>query len=140
MSGNDVESARTLVLVAIVLEAAFIFLFVFIFLFSTFFLAFVPIVPQGNGNTGATATGLSSGIIVLLSIGLGLGLYGLLWILLDYFLVYKKINEGNLRSAKDSSLVLGIVQLLIGGIIPGILLIVAHTQLGNAVWQKEGHQ
>ncbi len=48
-------------------------------------------------------------------------LIGLLWILLYYFPVYKKLAEEKVEETETASLVLGIVQPLFGGTVSGIL-------------------
>ena len=125
------ESAKTLVLVAIILQVVFSLIAVFIY--AAVF-AVVPATTIGPGgttvSTGFPAAGL---FIVLASVFGGIGL---LWILLDYFLLYKKIADGRIEETDTTSLVLGILQLLFGGLIPGILILVAHGKIGDAINNK----
>ena len=130
MLDNFAQSAKTLTLVAIIIEAIFTALFA---LYFTLFLSLFAITPATPGIPA------NSGFIIFGFIGAIFGGIGLLWVLLDYFLVYKRLSEGNIMGAKDTSLILGIIQLIFGGIVPGILLIVAYTQLGNSV-HFAGHQ
>ncbi|MBX8637693.1 MAG: hypothetical protein KIY11_04955, partial [Thermoplasmata archaeon] len=58
---------------------------------------------------------------------------GLLWILLDYFLIYRKLVTGKVEEAETPALVLGTIQLILGGVITGILLIVAYVKIKDSV-------
>ncbi|MGC8563205.1 MAG: hypothetical protein ACP5NO_08495, partial [Thermoplasmata archaeon] len=60
-------------------------------------------------------------------------LIGILWIVLDYFLIYKKLAMERVSEAEAPALVLGIIQLIFGGLIPGILLIVAYVKIRDSV-------
>lgn len=44
-----------------------------------------------------------------------------MWISLDYFLVSKKMGSGAIQKVGAKPLVLGVLQIIFGGIIPGIL-------------------
>ena len=100
--------------------------------------------------TNVTATGSTSGTTISTVPFLGFGLFfllfsgffliGLVWILLDYFLVYKRLESGNVREAETPALVLGILQLLFGGIISGILLIIAYTKIGDSLRRNQQNQ
>ncbi len=84
---------------------------------------------MGPSGFGIGLFGLVFGIIFLI---------GLLWILLDYFLVYKNLAEEKVEEAETPSLVLGILQLLFGGFITGILLIIAYVKIRDSTrnrWQ-----
>lgn len=130
MLDNFAESAKTLTLVAIIIEA------VFSLLLTVYFLVILGLTAAVSSGPGFPGLGLA----FLFIIGLIFGLIGLLWVLLDYFLVYKRILEENIASARDTSLILGIIQLILGGVVPGILLIVAYTQLSNSMSRSEFRQ
>jgi hypothetical protein len=49
------------------------------------------------------------------------------WTLLDYLYVYRKLVDGYVNGARSNALVLGYLQLILGGVIPGILLIICHS-------------
>ncbi len=57
----------------------------------------------------------------------------LLWAILDYFLLYKALSRGKLDEAEKISLTLGIFQLLIGGVIAGVILIVTHNRIKHYI-------
>lgn len=121
------ESAKTLVFVAVLLQVIFFALGIVIIAIA---LAAV-IFSSAQAGTGFGPVGIVGAIFG------GIFLFGLLWIFLNYFLVYKPIQMGNLRDAETPALVLGILELIFGGIIPGILLIVAYTRIGNALVYEE---
>lgn len=116
----DASAARTLTLAAIIVQGLFFFLFLFIF-------GFVFMIPFGAA-AGFPAFGFFTVIF-------GIGFFiGVVWIILDYFLVYANLsNEERFPRAKTPALVLGIVQLLVGGLIPGILLIIAYVKIGDSL-------
>ncbi|MBX8634396.1 MAG: hypothetical protein M1422_02945 [Candidatus Thermoplasmatota archaeon] len=132
---NDANTAKTLTLIAIMLQVVFLVLVIFAIA------AFVPLTPSGttttisNGTTVTTVT-ISPPIFDAGIVGSFFGvifLIGLLWILLDYFLIYKKLAEEKVGDAETPALVLGIIQLLFGGIITGILLIVAYVKIKDSM-------
>ena len=127
---NYSSSAKSLIFAAIVFQAVFLVI-------GMLFIPFFAIASTSiNGLTGAGTVTLSSPVFIpffaigILSIGF---IFGILWILLDYFLLYKKIIEDKIEEAKSNSLVLGILQLLLGGLIPGILIIIAYTKLSDSI-------
>jgi hypothetical protein len=65
----------------------------------------------------------------------------IIWIALDYFLVYRNLGSAiTIPNARTPALVLGIIQLIFGGLIPGILLIVAYLKIGDSVRDREVYQ
>lgn len=127
MLDKDAESAKTLVLVAIILEVVATVIVIFAFSFEFAIGTAVTSIGSSNPVTLAPFFGL------LLVIAASFSLVGLLWILLDYFLLYKKIAEGNIEETESPSLILGILQLLFGGLISGILILVAHGKISNSI-------
>ncbi len=92
---SDLETAKTLALIAIVLDLLGL-------IFSLFFivLAFIPF----------------------------------LFIILNYFFIYKPLSEGRARDAETPTLVLGILQIIpFGGIIPGILLLISWVKIRDSM-------
>lgn len=134
MLDSYADSARTLTFAGIVVEGILTLLFVLSITIGLGLFAATTSTPQ---TPGTSVPAVTSGFLILILVGLAFGLVGLLWVFLDYFLVYKRIKEEDIRGAKDTSLILGIIQLILGGIIPGILLIVAHSQLNNSFMQSE---
>lgn len=130
------SSAKTLTLVAIILEGVITAFLVF-YLLAAFAFASAIIPPTGT-TTVVNPPPIFFSIFFI--IGIAFGAVGVLWIFLDYFLIYKKIDSGDILGAKDASLVLGILQLIFGGIITGILLLVAFSQLGNSLAYGKNNQ
>ncbi len=128
MLDHFAESAKTLTLVAIIVQALFTGLFA---LYFSLFLGLLAMPLSGPGM------GANFGFAIVGVIGIVFAVVGLTWIMLDYFLVYRRLLEENIRPAQDSSLILGIIQLIFGGIVPGILLIIAYTQLNNSSNRRE---
>ncbi|MCL4333439.1 MAG: hypothetical protein M1290_01490 [Candidatus Thermoplasmatota archaeon] len=130
MLDSDASTAKTLTLVAIIIQAVF---FV-IGLFETFALVlFFESVSTSSLTTnpgGQQFVALPNVISVIFSVALAIGI---LWLLLDYFLIYKRLNEERVKEAEAPAIVLGIIQLIFGGLIPGILLIVAWIEIRDSV-------
>lgn len=121
------ESAKTLVFVAVLLQVIFFAIGVVIISIALGAIIF----SSAQAGAGFGAAGIVGAIFG------GIFLFGLLWIFLNYFLVYKPIQRGDLKEAETPALVLGILELIFGGIIPGILLIIAYTRIGNALIYQE---
>ena len=120
----DISTARTLTLVAMILQIAF---FIIGITFVSFFFAFI---------FGATGTAFPLLGIFAFAFGIAF-LISLIWIGLDYFLVYRNLDSPTtMPTAKTPALVLGILQLLFGGTMPGILLIVAYMKLGDSMRRR----
>ncbi|EQB65154.1 MAG: hypothetical protein AMDU3_IPLC00003G0006 [Thermoplasmatales archaeon I-plasma] len=131
MLDSDASTAKTLVLVAIILQAVFFVIGVFEVIALAAFLTVTTVPP--------TSTRLSLGALGIISIVFSAALaIGILWIALDYFLIYKKLKEERVREAETPSLVLGIIQLIFGGLIPGILIIVAYVKIRDSVRRGNG--
>jgi len=90
------------------------------------------------------------GFLVLLVIGLvvaavpilgGLVLFlafvAFICVLLIYFLCYARAANGDYEDAKGPTLVFGILGLVTGGIVTGVLLIIAYIKLGDAEAEVE---
>lgn len=123
----DASSAKTLVLVAIILQAVFFLIGIFVAIFVvSFFVAFTP--PVGYG--GAPFDFAFGFVPFIFSIAFSIGI---IWILLDYLLIYKPLGEGRVAAAESPCLVLSIIQLVIGGVIAGILLIIAWTKIKDSL-------
>ena len=127
MLDSDASTAKTLALVAIILQAVFFVIGIFEVIALIAFLVVVPTVTPTNAIPSLDVSGI---IAIVFSAVLAIGI---LWIALDYFLVYKRLKEEKVREAKTPTLVLGIIQLILGGLIPGILLIVAYVKIKDSL-------
>ncbi len=73
--------------------------------------------------------------LVLLPFGLFfivLGALPLIFLFIVYATVYQPLGEGRVSAASAPALVLGILSLLFGGVISGILLLVAYAKIESA--------
>ena len=133
MLDNDASTAKTLTLVAIILQLIFTLIGIIEVLVL---IAFLPVYSTTTPHPGiinypAVPLGLGS-IIIFIVVSIALSI-GIIWVLLDYFLVYRRLRLGMVKEAKTPSLVLGIVQLIFGGFIPGILLIIAYVKIKDSL-------
>lgn len=124
------ESARTLVLAAIVVQVVF-----FVIGIAILSLAIGLII--GSGQT--TVPGNQALFIISIVFGF-LFIFGLLWIFLNYYLVYKPIVARDLYKAEGPALALGIIELIFDGLIPGVLLIIAYSRIGDALMYEESEK
>ena len=60
------------------------------------------------------------------------GFLGVVFLILTYFLVYKPLKHEQVERALTPALVLGIIALVFGGVIVGILLIIAYVKARDA--------
>ena len=126
MLDSDASTAKTLALVAIILQAVFFVIGIFEVIGLATLLTITTVTPT-NAIPSLDVSGI---IAIVFSAVLAIGI---LWIALDYFLVYKRLKEEKVREAKTPTLVLGIIQLILGGLIPGILLIVAYVKIKDSL-------
>jgi hypothetical protein len=106
------ESARTFILVGLILQ----------------FLGALVVLVVGIYITILGAHLLIFGVIVLV-----LALVGFLWVALVWTLSYERTRRGEYDLARTPTLVFGILSLLTGGIVSGILYLLAYGKLGDAV-------
>lgn len=129
MLDSDAESAKTLTLVALILQVVFFAIaLVVILVFSVF--AVSASSSAGTGVVTTTSFAVSGILAAFLSIFAGVGI---LWIILDYLLIYKPLSEENVQRAETPALVLSILQIIFGGIITGILLLVAYIKIKDSL-------
>lgn len=133
---SDLETARMLTLVAMIFQAIFLLIGLFVFLFFVvggFLMASaVAASIQGTTLTQPQSQPMVALAILPLLIITGFGLLPLIFLLLTYFLVYKRLTEGQVEVTLTPALILGILSLLLGGVISGILLIVAYVKIKDA--------
>ena len=133
MLDSDASTAKTLTLVAIILQLVFFVIGIFEVIAFVVLLSFRPSVTTSTGTT-VTTQALPIGGLAIISLVFSFALLiGIVWIVLDYLLIYKKLNAERVREAETPAIVLGIIQLIFGGLIPGILLIVAYVKIRDSV-------
>lgn len=112
-SSRSGDTARTLILIGLVLEAVEVAVLLGI---GLLFL----IVPL-------------AGLLAL-----SFAAIGIVWIFLVYLFSYVRVREGDYEGARTPTLVFAILSLITIGLISGILYLVAYVKLGDADW--ESHQ
>jgi len=136
----DLQSAKTFTLIAIILQAVLlVFALISISVLTITSSQGVSIVTYPNGTTQriVSSTTVYINPLTMLFILIAVSIIPLIMIFLDYFLVYKPISEERAEESKTPSLVLGIIQLFTGGIIVGILLILAYVKINDAINRKK---
>lgn len=104
------STAKTLILVGIILQAIFVLIYLII--------------------------GAVSLIVTILGVVyLALAVLGIVWLLLIWVFSYSRVREGRYEAARVPTLIFGILSLL--QIIPGILYIIAYVKLGDAVREQQ---
>ncbi len=128
---KDAEDAKTLILVALIIQVILTVLVVVYYLAAFSFILSPSLAPPGTTTTP---------VFPLLSIIIGLSVsflaIGILWCVLDYFLLYRRIVDGKIEETDTASLVLGILQLIFGGLISGILILIAHGKITSSINHK----
>jgi hypothetical protein len=108
VAGRSGETAGTLILIGLIFQiVSFLIL-----LGVGFFLLIIPIL---------------GGIVLFLAF------VSLIWLLLVYIFSYVPARNRDFEDARTPTLVFGILTLISGGIISGILYIVAYVKLGDAL-------
>lgn len=119
MLDSDASSAKSLVLATLILELVF---------FA------IGVVVLSLAIAGTVFAGVDLNTIgIVTAVFLVFFAIGLMWLLLDYYLIYRPLAEERVRSAETPSIVLGIVQLIFAGVIPGILLIIAYVKIRDSI-------
>lgn len=129
MLDPDANTAKTLTLVAVILQAIYFAVGVVILVIALAAVLTTAGIPAGvNLLSGATLS--AAGIITIVFVPVFV--VGLLWLLLDYYLVYRRLLEERVHDAEAPSLALGILQIVLGGVVPGILLIIAYIKIRDS--------
>jgi double zinc ribbon protein len=104
-------------------------------------------VARDTGETAATLilVGLILevlGVLVLFWLGLilpfiggifiAIAVLGVVWVVLIFIFSYAPASQGDYDTARTPTLVFGILTLITGGLVPGILFLVAYAELGDA--------
>jgi hypothetical protein len=128
----DLDTARTLTLIAMIFQLLSTILGVF-FLFLFFLLLGLsrplPAMFQAVATVQLQVPLLFLVPLVFLT---GLGFIPLVLLVLTYFLVYRRLSEDRVGRALGPALGIAIASLVLGGIISGILLIVAYVKAKDA--------
>ncbi len=134
------SATKTLVLIAMIVQGV---IFVVAIAVASLILSFVGTgggISVTDGNTNATAIfsgpvggSLAFGFVVLIFVTAFF--LSAIWIVLDFLLVYRNLySASNIERAHAPALILGVLQLVGGGVIPGLLLLFAYLKIGD--WMK----
>ncbi len=137
MLDSDASTAKTLTLVAIILQLVFFFIGILGVIGLAALVGFASSISASSSSGSTVNTFPSVGFGIVFFVLSGFFLIGLLWLLMDYFLVYRRLDSGRVREAETPSLLLGILQLLFGGVITGILLIIAYVKIGDSLRRNQ---
>lgn len=145
---GDASTARTLTLVAIIVQIVFFVIGLFVLVGLALFTAVTAVPSSGVQVFSGTTTTIFSnnqapavffptfGLISLVFV-FGFAV-SIIWILLDYFLIYNNLKfQSTVSRARTPSFVLGVIQLIFGGLIPGILLIIAYVKIGDSMQKMD---
>ena len=141
MLDSDASTAKTLTLAAIVLQLAFMALWFLVFFTMLLFGSFLT--TTTTTGTGTTVSVAAPGVFAFgfFSIFFLFGFAaGVVWILLDYFLIYSKLAEEKVEEAETPCLVLSIIQLVLGGVIGGVLLLIAYIKIRDSIGRRRQMQ
>jgi hypothetical protein len=132
---QDASSAKTLTFVAVILQIVFLALGIFVVLvFTATSASFNPVSIGPNKTVNSTSRMIQTSFPFLtILILVPITIFSLLWVFLDYFLIYRKLSSKKVAEASTPALVPGILQLIFGGLIPGILLIVAYVKIRDSI-------
>ncbi len=132
----DLNTAISLTLAAIILEALFLAVGVLLLLVllpvssvtssASLFTARQAIAPLQIGDFSISLGFLLLGVLVVA------GIFAVFFLLLTTFLVYKPLKHEQVERALTPALVLGIIALVFGGVIVGILLVIAYAKAKDA--------
>jgi len=111
-------TAQTMILIGLIVQ----FIFALIFFFALGVIGLLAAASLGFGF-------FIFPIIFLVLFGI-IPLF-LLWV--AYAMCYTRVRNGEYEGARTPTLVLAIVELLFGGVIPGIFYIIAYVKLGDAI-------
>ncbi len=117
---DDARKAISYVKVAMIIIA---FLFT-VFLLTAVYLLATSTVISSAAPFNTTLTG--SYVVFLAAVEL-------FWLLVVYRFIYKRLQSGKIRESEVVCLIVGVFQLLFGGIISGIVLLVAWIKIRDSV-------
>ncbi|MCL5731346.1 MAG: hypothetical protein M1605_04435 [Candidatus Thermoplasmatota archaeon] len=129
MYDNDAKTAKTLSVVAVALDALFSFSFLIMSVFVTSLIS----------SLGKIYSGFPTSILP--SILLAYAIVELFWMGMTLWLIYRPLKDDRVKDAETPSLFIGIGQLIFGGFITGIILLIAWIKIRDSLkfQQKYGN-
>ncbi len=114
------STAKTLILVGLVLQLIFALIYVFVI-----------------GATALIFASLGVGFPVFAVAFIAFGALGFVWLILVWMLSYKPVTEGRYEQARTATLIFAILSLITVHIISGVLYLIAYIKLGDAVREQQ---
>ncbi|MGC2288888.1 MAG: hypothetical protein WA688_03415, partial [Thermoplasmata archaeon] len=113
------STAKTLILVGLILQLIFALLFLFVFGLTAVFLATFGVFP------------------IFAVIYIAFGVLGFIFLFLVWTFSYKPVQQGRYEQAKMPTLIFAILSLITINIIAGVLYLIAYIKLGDAVREQQ---
>lgn len=129
MLDPDANSAKALAKVAVILQGILFAIGVAVLSIALVALLTSVNIPAGVDLTSGVTLSIAG---VMTTVFISSFAIGVLWLFLDYYLVYVRLREERVTQAETPALVLGILQLVLGGVVPGILLIIAYVKIRDS--------
>ncbi|MCI4336441.1 MAG: phage holin family protein [Thermoplasmata archaeon] len=108
---------------------------VFQIIFALFFFLVLGVI----GLLAATAVGLGIAFLILPIIFLVVfGLIPLIMLYVAYEFCYKRIKNRQYEQAKGPLLIVAIIEIIFGGLLPGIFYLIAYIKLGDVINETRG--
>jgi hypothetical protein len=114
------STAKTLILIGLILQLIFALIFLL-----------------GLGAFAFFAASITGVFPVFAVVYLAFGALGFVFLILIWLLSYKPVREGRYEVARTPTLVFAILSLITLGIISGILYLIAYIKLGDAVREQQ---
>ena len=130
MLDPDADSAKGLMIAAIIVQVLFVVIWLFVLLIFLFVFSITSVTTMPTPSSPPSVVFPFFGVSVMFTAFFAVGV---LWITLDYFLIYKRISEGKVAQAETPALLLGIMQIIAGGVVPGILVIIAYIKIRDSL-------
>lgn len=133
MLDTDANTAKRLTFWAMIVQAA-------LFIIGAFLLSVALVYWIWNVDIGLFSALGMAGMVKTLTLSLTLGqtLYlvaaialtaSVVWLVADYYMVYRRLGQERVLQAERPSLWLGVIQVIFAGAIAGILLLVAYIKI-----------
>lgn len=129
MLDPDADSAKGLMIAAIIVQVLFVVIWLFALVVFLFFFVATPMTPAPTVTTPTVVFPFFSFTLFFTSFLI----VGILWIILDFFLIYQRLSDNRVAEAETPALVLGILQIIAGGVVPGILVIIAYIKIRDSL-------
>ncbi len=114
------STAKTLILVGLILQLIFAFIYVF-----------------AIGAAALVVASFGVGFPVFAVAFLAFGALGFVWLILVWMLSYRPVTEGRYEQARTPTLIFAILSFVTLNIIPAVLYLIGYIKLGDAVREQQ---